>query len=125
MARKRQLPLYAELAADLRRQIDGGVLHAGDRLPSIRAMQRARGVSAATAVEAYVRLERDGYVRARDRSGFYVVQPPALAFPEPAAARAIGRPAPVGVAALVLEVLHEPMDPRVMSLGSSAPAQEL
>jgi DNA-binding transcriptional MocR family regulator len=125
MARTRQLPLYAALAADLRRQIEGGVLHPGDRLPSIRAIQRARGVSAATAIEAYVRLERDGYVRARDRSGFYVAQPSVPAFPEPAAARAIGRPAPVGVGALVVEVLHELMDPRVMSLGSSAPAPEL
>src|SRR5262245_42553317 len=94
-------PLYAQLASEFRRQIDGGVLRAGDKLPSIRALRRGRRLSAATVMEAYLRLERDGYVRARDRSGFYVVQSPAHTFPEPQSLRTTIRPAPVGISKLV------------------------
>src|SRR6185503_75175 len=118
-------PLYAQLASEFRRQIDGGVLRVGDKLPSIRAMRRGRRLSAATIIEAYVRLERDGYVLARDRSGFYVAQPAALVVPEPAAKRAVGRPEPVGVGALVLDVLRDVMDPRFTPLATSAPGPAL
>src|SRR5581483_9451550 len=119
------VPLYAQVAADLKRQIDEGVLRAGDRLPSIRALQRARGVSAATAIEAYLRLERDGYVRARSRSGFYVAQPPAQVVPEPQAGHRVDRPAPVGVGAAVLDLFRVLTDSRLLPLGNSAVAPSL
>ncbi|GHH47163.1 PLP-dependent aminotransferase family protein [[Pseudomonas] boreopolis] len=64
--------LYEALAAQLRGQIAGGVLRAGERLPSIRRLAQAHGVSAATAVQACLQLEREGLASARPRSGYYV-----------------------------------------------------
>jgi DNA-binding transcriptional MocR family regulator len=112
-------PLYAQLASDFRRQIDGGVLRVGDRLPSIRALRRGRRVSAATVMEAYLRLERDGYVRARDRSGFYVTQPPSRALPQPRVEGALVPPAPVGISQLVADVLQQTGDSKLVPLGVS------
>src|ERR1700752_2068466 len=90
-------PLYAQLASEFRRQIDGGVLRVGDKLPSIRTLRRGRRLSAATVMEAYLRRERDGYVQARHRSGFYVLHAFARAYPEPRPLRAVVPPAPVGI----------------------------
>jgi DNA-binding transcriptional regulator YhcF (GntR family) len=112
-------PLYVRLASEFRRQIDSGVLRAGDKLPSIRSLRRGRRVSAATVTEAYLRLERDGYVRARDRSGFYVAQPPARALPEPCAPNALVPPVPVGISELVAEVLRQTGDTKLVPFGVS------
>lgn len=113
-------PLYARLASELRRQIDAGVLRAGDRLPSIRALRRSRGVSAATAVETYLTLERDGYVRARDRSGFYVTQPLSRLVGEPRVEGTLVPPVPVGIAQLAADVLRQLCDATLVPLGASA-----
>jgi DNA-binding transcriptional MocR family regulator len=112
-------PLYSQLASEFRRQIDGGVLRVGDKLPSIRALGRGRRLSAATVMEAYLRLERDGYVQPRDRSGFYVTSPLARACPEPHVAQALVPPAPVGISALVANVLRQTGDSKLVPLGLS------
>jgi DNA-binding transcriptional MocR family regulator len=112
-------PLYSQLASEFRRQIDGGVLRVGDKLPSIRALGRGRRLSAATVMEAYLRLERDGYVRPRDRSGFYVTQPVARGCPEPQSATAVVPPAPVGISALVADVLAQTGNSKLVPLGVS------
>src|SRR5436190_5541793 len=101
----RKNPLYEEVASEFRRKIDLGVLRVGEKLPSVRTLRNGRQVSTATVMEAYLRLERDGYVRVRDRSGFYVVQPPHHAAPQPSTGRAVAPPLPVGISALVAEVL--------------------
>jgi DNA-binding transcriptional MocR family regulator len=112
-------PLYVRLASEFRRQIDDGVLRAGDKLPSIRALRHGRRVSTATVMDAYLRLERDGYVRARDRSGFYVAQPPARTLPEPLAPSALVPPVPVGISELVAQVIREAADGKCVPLGVS------
>jgi DNA-binding transcriptional MocR family regulator len=118
-------PLYVRLASEFRRQIDGGVLRAGDKLPSIRALRHGRRVSTATVMEAYLRLERDGYVRARDRSGFYVAQPPTRALPEPLVPNALVPPVPVGISELVAQVLREVGDGKLIPFGVSTLGQTL
>ena len=62
-------PKYLRLAKSFERQLRAGVLRVGDRLPSIRQLRDAHQVSAATAVGCYLWLERQGYVRARPKSG--------------------------------------------------------
>jgi DNA-binding transcriptional MocR family regulator len=113
-------PLYMRLASELRRQIDAGVLRAGDKLPSIRALRRSRSVSTATAVETYLCLEREGYVRPRDRSGFYVAQPLARAPGEPRSTEALVPPVPVGIGDLAAEALRQLGDPSLVPLGAAA-----
>jgi DNA-binding transcriptional MocR family regulator len=64
--------LYERLAGQLRKQIAQGTLRAGERLPSIRQLAQNHGVSAATAVQACLQLEREGLALARPRSGYFV-----------------------------------------------------
>ena len=82
--------LYERLAGELRSQIARGALRAGERLPSIRQLAQGHGLSAATAVQACLQLEREGLVVARPRSGYYV----RAAAPPPPDARPMRRRAP-------------------------------
>jgi DNA-binding transcriptional MocR family regulator len=74
--------------AAIRARIEGRMLGAGDKLPSIRRLAGAMGVSPATVVEAYDRLVAEGLIRAVPKSGFFVarrgVAPMALAELAPA-----------------------------------------
>ena len=72
----RGCPKYLKLAKTFERQLRAGVLRVGDRLPSVRQLRAHHRVSAATAVGCYLWLERQGYVRARPKSGFFVSRTP-------------------------------------------------
>ncbi|MGE7204082.1 PLP-dependent aminotransferase family protein [Sphingomonas sp. NPDC019816] len=69
------------------RQIEQGMLIAGQRLPSIRAMAGVHSVSRDTVQRAYDRLVASGRIYARRGSGFYVSAPPAA--PPPSAPAAV------------------------------------
>jgi DNA-binding transcriptional MocR family regulator len=114
--------LYRRLAADVRRQIEGGVLRLGDRLPSVRTFRRLHNVSVATAIGAYLVLEREGCVEARDRSGFYVARPPVTSLP--ATLTPPFAPEQVEVGELVSAVLRH-ADDRLLPLGLSSLGAEL
>jgi DNA-binding transcriptional MocR family regulator len=88
-------PKYLQLARDFERQLRTGVLRVGDRLPSVRRLSDEHRVSAATAVGCYVWLERQGYVRARPKSGFFVSRTPLADGPEPSVAVRMKGPVPV------------------------------
>lgn len=64
---------YQELAEEITTSILSGVLQPGNRLPSVRQASASRGVSPSTVFKAYYLLEAWGMIRARDRSGYYVV----------------------------------------------------
>lgn len=66
------VPRVRQIRDELARQIDGGELAIGARLPSVRELARQCGVSTMTATNAYQRLVADGYVEARPASGYYV-----------------------------------------------------
>ena len=114
--------LYRRLAAALRSQIDHGALRAGDRLPSVRTVRRLHHVSAATAAGAYLVLEREGAVEARERSGFYVARPSATGLP--ATLTPPYTPERVDVGELISAVLRSD-DERLVPLGLSSLAPEL
>lgn len=68
-------PLYAQIAAFLRGQIERGVLEPETRLPSIRRLASSLGVNRVTVETAYAELEADGLVVSRCGSGTYVLPP--------------------------------------------------
>src|SRR5580658_1152888 len=93
------LPPYAQIAAELRDQIDNGTLAPGDRVPSTREITQRWGVAMATATKALAALRQEGIVRPIPGVGTVVDgrqpargRPPALAPPAipPAAARRRG-----------------------------------
>src|SRR5579862_4504179 len=66
------MKLYQQLADDLTVLIRQGALRPGDRVPSVRATSRERGLSPATVIHAYELLEGQGFIETRPRSGYYV-----------------------------------------------------
>lgn len=115
--------LYERLAERLRGQIQRGTLRAGERLPSLRRLGRDQRISLATAVEAYLQLEREGLIEARPRSGYYVRAPAAPA-PRASSHRRPRAPQPIRNPALlgVLDVLGR-CD--LISLHAATPAPSL
>ena len=63
---------YLQLYEHLRRDIIEGVYTYGTRLPSKRLLAEETGVSVITAQHAYELLAEEGYIEARQRSGYYV-----------------------------------------------------
>jgi DNA-binding transcriptional MocR family regulator len=88
-------PKYLRLARNFERQIRSGTLRIGDRLPSVRQLKTEHCVSASTAVGCYLWLERQGYVRARAKSGFYVARRPTAESTAPGIAATSPRPVTV------------------------------
>ena len=65
-------PVYIQIADAVRRAIAVGSLQAGDRLPPIRETAVQTRVNRNTVGRAYLELEHQGLVQARQGSGFYV-----------------------------------------------------
>lgn len=68
----RALPLYRQIADHLRREIDGGRIAAGARLPTIRALASALGVNRDTAALAYEELAAAGLIESTVGRGSFV-----------------------------------------------------
>ncbi len=77
-------PLAAQLADALRTATAGGLLRAGERLPSTRALASTLQVSRTVTAAAYDQLLAEGWVQGRRGAGTFVVGPPARAVVLPA-----------------------------------------
>jgi DNA-binding transcriptional MocR family regulator len=93
-------PKYLKLAKNFERQLRSGALRVGDRLPSVRELRDQQRVSVATVIGCYAWLERQGYVRARPKSGFYVSRTPAADGLAPAMTTSVAGPVAVRVGPL-------------------------
>ncbi len=68
-----ELPIYAQIAQQIREQILSGQIPEGTVLPSIRALAREIGVSVITTTRAYGDLEKEGYIASRQGRGTVVL----------------------------------------------------
>lgn len=66
------VPVYQQIAAQLRREIEDGERSPGERLPAIRALAAELGVHRDTVALAYESLSERGWVEARIGAGTYV-----------------------------------------------------
>ncbi|MBE6757394.1 MAG: PLP-dependent aminotransferase family protein [Ruminococcaceae bacterium] len=64
---------YIQLYEQLRRDITAGVYPYGKKMPSKRLLSEEAGVSVVTAEHAYALLSEEGYIEARERSGYFVI----------------------------------------------------
>jgi GntR family transcriptional regulator/MocR family aminotransferase len=96
-------PLAVQISASLQASVTGGVLRAGDRLPSSRDLAATLGVSRTVVTNAYARLFAEGWLEGRHGSGTYVadVTPPVAVLPTAAArpSGAVVRPGPAAASA--------------------------
>ena len=77
------VPLYEQLYRSLAAEMRTGAVPAGTRMPGKRRLAAELSVSVNTVDAAYQMLAAEGYLEARERSGFYVQE--YLALPESAA----------------------------------------
>ncbi len=63
---------YVKLANNLEQQIQNGGYRAGEKLPSLRKLKAATGLSISTVYQAYEELENRGLVEVKEKSGFFV-----------------------------------------------------
>ena len=73
----------ADIVASVQREIAGGGLPAGSRLPPVRALEKQLGLSKNTAQAAYDELVARGLVEAREREGVFVLAPSRTSAPTP------------------------------------------
>ncbi|KIA99602.1 GntR family transcriptional regulator [Flavobacterium sp. KMS] len=64
--------LYIKIAHIIQEQILSETLKIGDKLPSIRALQKLYNVSINTVKQAFLELESKSLIESRPKSGFYV-----------------------------------------------------
>jgi len=112
--------LYRQVIDLITENIASGALRPGDRLPSLRRMSRAAGVSIPTVRQAYVELERQRRVESRPQSGFYVrhVGGNDIVRPTPSYE---GDPIPLNCRTLMERVYNGINDPALVPLGIANP----
>lgn len=77
---KTKRPVYLQIYQQLREDIVHGVLPAHSKLPSKRLLADELGVSIITIEHTYALLCEEGYIKARERSGYYVIFHPSDGF---------------------------------------------
>lgn len=70
-----RLPIYRQLAVQLREAVARGRVLPDERLPSVRELSRTLVVNPNTVARAYTELEREGVLNTRPGLGVFVAQP--------------------------------------------------
>lgn len=122
---KRKPLLYEQVAGQIERMIETGVLRPGEKVPSVRNVSRQQQVSMSTAFQAYYHLEIKGLVEARPRSGFYVRLAPRKISPLVTKSAPALTASEVKVHDLVAEILHNARNPGIIPLGAASISVEL
>jgi GntR family transcriptional regulator len=68
------VPIYVQIADQVRRAIEAGSLRSGERLPTVRRLARELSVAPNTVVKAYSELQRVGLVESRPGVGTVVAE---------------------------------------------------
>lgn len=68
------MPIYEQISSQVKAQILSGVLTAGAKLPSIRALASDLGVSVITTKRAYADLEQLGFICTVQGKGCFVAE---------------------------------------------------
>ena len=70
---KKNRPVYLQIYKQIRQDIINGIYPKGTKLPSMRLLCDELSVSTVTVDHAYALLCDEGYIEARERSGFFVI----------------------------------------------------
>src|SRR5207237_8033154 len=128
----RRYPLGQQVVDELRRRVQAGSLGPGERLPPVRGLASALGVTPETVAGAYKRLVDEGYLRGEIGRGTFVAAPPLHAEEDPLAPFEAGAALPpfaTGPAGQTQtpnrELLRLASRPGVVSFAASVAALEL
>ena len=70
-----RVPIYRQLAGQIREAIARGRLRTEERLPSVRDLSRQLVINPNTVARVYTELEREGVLNTRPGLGVFVAQP--------------------------------------------------
>ena len=116
---------YQQVEQYILSMIEHRTLEVGDRLPSLRQLSQRLQLSVSTVSQAYVELERQGLIEARDRSGFYL-RSSGSQLPEPEGPVALDlQPRLSNRTQLIREVLNTVGQSELLQLGVICPDQSL
>lgn len=73
---KSRKSIYQQVVDNLKELIIKGVLHADDKLPSVRDLSKTLLINPNTVSKAYKELEREGYIYTTNGLGTFVAEPP-------------------------------------------------
>ncbi|WP_035611230.1 PLP-dependent aminotransferase family protein [Haloferula sp. BvORR071] len=115
------LPLYQELVAKLSGLIQAGTFPPGSRFPSVRHTSREHRVSVSTVTEAYRRLEDEGLIEARPRSGYFVAPPKIGGDRFPTTGGRVSKPLRIPRGSIFEELMDRAGDPGFVPFTTAAP----
>ncbi|CAG4998162.1 2-aminoadipate transaminase [Dyadobacter sp. CECT 9275] len=117
--------LYSRIAERFEKQMHAGILKAGDKLISLRALSKEQGVSLSTAFKAYIELENKGYIEARPKSGYFVKFSKGQAPMEPVTPKLVSRAQKTDVEEMISIVYKTLKAEGVVRLSLASPSAEL
>lgn len=109
------------IAAEIENQMQAGELLTGTRLPSVRELAAARGISPTTVAEVYDLLKMRGLIEARQRSGYFVSPQIQSPLSLPARSMNLIPSASVEIADLLQDMLAASSDERIFPFGAAIP----
>lgn len=117
LSREGPVPLYRQIATQLRKLIERGSLQAGTRLPPIRRLAKDSGVTRLTVQTAYTELQEGGWIESVVGRGTFVS----------ATCRPVwqsSRPAPISLSGPLAELLHVESENLPLQMAQAVPASE-
>lgn len=121
----KRAPLYENIASKIVGLVDEGTFNPGDRVPSIRQLSHQFQVSINTVKMAYGFLEDRRVIESRPQSGYYVTARLPGIPREPKLDREQLNPAEITSSDVVLQVMGDVMNPRLIQFGAAIPAPDL
>jgi DNA-binding transcriptional MocR family regulator len=127
LKRKSELPLYRQIANQLREFIRTGILAPGSQLPTVRQLATEHQLTRLTVQTAYAELQAEGLIEAVVGRGSFVAAQPALPLSAKLTATSILTATPqvpwynLG---LLADMLRMGEQPALLSFAQSAPAPE-
>lgn len=102
--------LYQQLYQSLSDEIKRGQRSVGERMPSVRQLCELKSVSRSTVLNTYARLEADGLIEARSRSGYFVcavISPAVTPLSFPRLSQPEITPVPVTASQVMVDIMDQ------------------
>ncbi len=112
---------YQNLADEMQNKIQAGQYRAGEKLPSIRKLHARSRLSVTTIYQAYIELEKRGFIESKSKSGFFVKPRLLQEVRAPRMRTHESRPATVHVNALARVIVEKMSEPGIVNLGGALP----
>ncbi|MDR6782031.1 DNA-binding transcriptional MocR family regulator [Pedobacter africanus] len=117
--------LYRKIASAVEQQIAAQTLKTGDKLPSIRTVQKIYDVSLNTVKQAFLELEGKSLIESRPKSGYYVSKPTGRRLLLPATSKPVLKDKENHPEDLIIRVFDTLKDKAITQFSLGVPDQSL